>query len=102
MTLGPILGNVKCPHESLVYYHGGYSGNYAVCQSCGGHLWGDSEDGIAIPPGVNVIDLDTDDDDVEDAANEPSYPIPTVDRLEAWKRAAGEWDATKGAQHDAK
>lgn len=65
MTLGPILGDERCPHPQgkLTYYHSGYSGNYAVCGLCGGHLWGSSEEGIEIPDGLKAVDLDEWDDD---------------------------------------
>lgn len=89
MTLGPILGDERCPHALLVYYHSGYSGNYAVCQTCGGHLWGESEEGIEIPPGVKVVDLDTYDD--EEDEDSPNFPMPTPERLQQWRDSVAGW-----------
>lgn len=93
MFLGPILGDEKCLHQKLVYYHSGYSGNYAVCQTCGGHFWGDTEEGISVPEGVHVVDVDhqEDDEEADDGEEISSAPKADKERLQEWKRGVQGW-----------
>ena len=89
MTLGPILGDERCPHANLAYYHSAYQGNYAVCQKWGGHLWVIAYEGIVVPAGVEVVDLDTCNENEDDDA--PQYPTPTKLSLEEWKKGVEDW-----------
>ena len=90
MTLGPILGNPSCPHDNLKYYHSGYSGNYAVCDHCGGHLWGATEEGIEVPKGRAVIDLDSWEDDDDD--DTPDHPVADQIALQKWLSGVESWN----------
>ena len=73
-----------CSHKEVVYFHSAGMGNYAVCRGCGDHLWapiGSGEEGIKVPSGAAVVDLDAEEED----ECEQGQPI------DDWKKAVSEW-----------
>lgn len=60
--------NETCPHAHVTYYHSSYNaddthdGTHSVCQDCGKHDWSLK----AAPLGVDVVDLDSVDEEPED------------------------------------